>query len=127
MSAEQYRHHHILFSKRLWRAQDPTRDLRENQWLKPPLYDDEHSALHLVISSVPVPDWNMGDLILNRFEPVRGDYFKTVDKLLASIEGVAHNPRSDAVQRQLGELMVMAIDLQRPFVREGLAYERIAA
>lgn len=121
---EKYRHHHILFSKRLWRVQDPTRDLRETQWLKPPMYDEEHAALHEIVSSVPVPDWNMGQFILCHFEPVQGNYFKTVDNLLLSIESVARNPRSDSVQRTLGQLMVHAIDLQRPFVQEGLVYER---
>lgn len=124
---EKYRHHHILFSKRLWRSQDPTMKLRENQWLKPPMYDDAHAALHEAVGIVPVPDWNMGQLILRQFEPVRGDYFKSVDNLLLAVENVARNPRSDAVQRELGHLIVQAVDLQRPFVQEGLVRYEAAA
>ena len=117
---EKHRSHHLLFPKRLWRAQKPTRELSGQFWLKVPLYDDAHAELHANVSSVPVPDWNIGEIILRQIEPVVGDYFKSVDNLLQTIDRVSQNHRSDPVQRNLGQLMIMAIDLQRPYVVDGL-------
>lgn len=117
-----FKHHHILHSKRQWRAQEPTRELRENQWLKPPLYDDAHDRLHRAVGVVPLPDHAFAESILNRFKPVYGDYFASVDNLLFAIEGAAIGRHIDGIQRELGHLMIQAIDLQKPFIKEGIVY-----
>lgn len=91
------------------------------------MYDDAHAELHANIAGVPVPDWHLGQFILSHFEPVQGDYFKTVDNLLMAIETTKHNRHFDAVQCELGQLMVTAIDLQRPYVREGYCERALTA
>ena len=117
---EHYRHHHILFSRRLWRSQDPSLKLREQQWLKPLLDDEVHLALHKAVYGIPVPDWDMSQSILSHFEPSVGDYVRSLDNLLTAVENTKHDRHTNVIQRELGQVVLHSIELQRPFIIEGL-------
>lgn len=122
-----YREHHILYTDATYSSQEATRKLRNNQWLKPPIDDESHAALHKAIPTVPLLDHITARYVEADFEPIPGNYFKTVDSLLFAMEAAKHHFHANAVQKQLTALTMMAVDLQRVYIEEGLYHERRAS
>lgn len=112
--------HHLLFDRPLWELQKPSRSLRRTPELIFPMYEEPHGDLHRKIGCVPVMNYIMAERVSQRFEPVVGDRFKSVDKLLFALEATALHYRDRPVEHELLNLVALAIDLQRPYIREGL-------
>ena len=121
MSNPESRHyHHLLFNRKMWKAQETTKTLRENRWLKPPLDTDYHNELHKEVPFVPVPSYTMAERIQKNFVPVLHDYIGSMDNLIKAVEITANHPKAHLLERELGELMLVSLLGQRPFVIEGL-------
>lgn len=120
MSKERGHDHHVLFPRKLWRAQDPTTKLREIKWLKPPLDIDVHNELHRDVPMVPAPSYTMAERINKNFVPVLFDYVASLDNLAIAIERTIEHPKLSLLERELGELMLTSIIGQRPYLVEGL-------
>lgn len=115
--------HHVNSFKKQWLSQEPTRRLRDEHWLQPPLYDPPHMELHRQNpGGVPVPGDVMARQILRKLIVAPGDYVGTVDRYIRAIDEVCHQRSTDPIQRGIGELMMQAVELQRPFIKEGLVY-----
>lgn len=111
--------HHLLFPRVMWEAQKPVKELRQNPGLVLPLERDVHDSLHRHIGLVPVLNFMLAEQVLDRFEPDE-DAMRTVDNLLLCLNGVAWHHRTHPVEHQLLQLTELAIDLQRPYVKEGM-------
>jgi hypothetical protein len=112
--------HHILFSRNQWRANLSTRRLRNLPMLRPPIDAESHRELHKEYAVVPVPCHFMADRVERYFKPVEGDYMKSLDNLIAAFDEAAHYHKTRALERQVGELIVHALEVQRPYIEDGL-------
>lgn len=112
--------HHILFTRRTWVSQESTKRLRQNRWLIALIDPDSHRALHQAIATVPVLDHYMAERVNRDFMPVRGDHLRTMDELCFSIDSATRHPKAGVIERGIGQLVIEAVQLQKPFVAEGL-------
>lgn len=111
--------HHILFNRQEWTLRQDAESLREQPLLKPRMEREVHNELHRHCPPVPPLGYYALFRVRRDFE-VGSDVFSTMDNLLGAIETANKSPKSHAIERSLGELTMQAIDLQRPFIREGL-------
>jgi hypothetical protein len=79
----------------------------------------EHRALHRDLPAVPVLDIFSIQRLLRVYEPTP-DTMQNMDNYMRSIEQVMMSPKSHSIERQVASLAIHAVDLQRPYVREGL-------
>jgi len=85
-----------------------------------PLDTLSHTALHKAVSVVPLPDRHTIQRVASDFIPVRGDYLATMEALMESIDKASRHHRTQPLERDLACLAMRAIELQMPFVAEGL-------
>lgn len=112
--------HHILFTRETQCSQKATKALRVSRWLIPLIEHDPHKDLHRAIATVPVMDHFMAERVLANFSPVRNNYLATMDDLMFCIEDAMQHPRVNIIERGIGELVIAAIDMQKPYIKEGL-------
>ena len=112
--------HHVLFPKALHNVQEPTKQLRRNQWLIPPVEYEPHERLHRAVGIVAVMDYITANKVLKLYEPYPGDYIRSIEMLMFTMEAVAKSPRVPAIETGIVELAIAGIDAQLPFIREGL-------
>lgn len=110
--------HHILFNRRSWSTLGELAALRGNPRLIVPLESDIHRELHNEISHVPILSSQTARASLSLFEDysTTNDYIRSVEQLQSSIEQAIKHPRADYLERQIGELAVYALDLQKPYI-----------
>lgn len=111
--------HHILFEKALWMARPESRRVRTNGGLIVKLGQAEHTALHQTVSNVPPPNIYMARYMANEFYS-DGDIFENIDRLCHVIDGSIQHPKTSLIDKQIGALMIEAVELQVPFIREGV-------
>lgn len=111
--------HHILFNRQEWTLRPDGERLRETKSLMPLMDRDVHNELHRNVPTVPL----LGHVALYRvardFKPT-GDTFESMDRLMSAIEAAGRNPKSHPFEREIGALTVRAIDMQRPYIKEGI-------
>lgn len=115
------RPHHTQYTRKTMEAVPPLKCLRNNHWNKPPLEDAPHIALHKEIATVPLLDQYTAQAVHREFYPVEGDYIGTLYSLVRTIDQALKHPKVSDLQREVGHLTMMALELQVPFIREGLA------
>jgi hypothetical protein len=116
--------HHLLFDRAAWRSSDVRVDLRENRWLIPPIDVETHQELHKAVAVVPALDFYTAARVRRDFEAEPGQFMQNMDLLQLAIEDALKHPRSSGLQRDLGALTIQAIELQKPFIEEGLVWRR---
>jgi hypothetical protein len=99
----------------------PLKCLRENHWNKVPMFDAPHIALHKAIATVPLLDQYTAQAVHREFVPVEGDYIATLYSLVRTIDQSLKHPKVTELQRDVGQLTMQALEMQVPFIREGLA------
>lgn len=112
--------HHVLFSRKIWSSQDESKVLRCNRWLQPRLDTDSHRELHRNLASVPLPDHFMAARVLRLFRPVINNHLETIDNLMFAFDEAARHPRAGSVERQVGHLIIESLEIQLPYIKEGL-------
>lgn len=112
--------HHVLFYKAQHRAMEDTKVLCENKWLKPRIDTDVHTILHNEVVMVPVPDMHMAQRVRRDFEPVPGDYLASIDAYCFAIQEAQRCAKAGELERRIGDLVIMAVQMQKPFINEGL-------
>lgn len=113
-------YHHTLFNRSAWNSHEATKSLRGNRWLIPPLEADAERAIHENIACVPLPDPVTGIHIRNNFQAVEGNFVASMYEFVSTVERVLKHPKSSTLQRTLGALTAQAVELQIPYVKEGL-------
>lgn len=114
------RGHHVLFERRTWLAHDPNKKLRNMPGLIVPLHHTVHDALHKEIATVPVPNYRLGQGILNIYRDNPDDHMRSATNLLRAVEEAISHPRVRDVEYQLGNLIITSVEAQLPFIEEGL-------
>lgn len=111
--------HHLLFDRQEWSLRPEGILLRENPSLIITMDRGVHMELHRKCPSVPV----LGRFALYRaardFRPT-DDKLESVDNLLFAIDKANKSPKSHSLERSLGELTMQAIEMQKPYLIEGM-------
>lgn len=119
--------HHILHLRQEWTLRSNAERLRESPPLVPEIPRDIHEEIHANVPPVPLLGHHALAHIVKAYEPVRGDTLTSMDNLLFAMEAAARHERAHPIERNLAELAIQAVDLQRPYIREGLSYGTLAA
>ena len=111
--------HHVLFNKREWESRPQYKELRQNSGLIVPIDRDVHNELHRSVTQVPVLGY-YGIMAVQK-EFYRGrTHLDTVDNLLFALESVEGHPRLSDLDKALASIALQAVEIQRPFIVEGL-------
>ena len=108
--------HHVLFPRKMWDSQDPTKRLRQNPMLRVPIDDTE---LHASGLFVPVPPYAMAERIERLFVPVLSDYIGSLENFARAVEQSVR-VNSNCLERHLGDLIVASVLSQRPYIADQL-------
>lgn len=110
--------HHILFPRQEWELRPDAKNIRRSPLLIPRMNREVHNELHQNCPPVPLLGYYALQRILRDFHP-QVTTLTTMDNLMEMIE-TSNGPRTHAIERHMAELAVWAIDLQRPFIAEGM-------
>lgn len=111
--------HHIINPRAEWTLRPAGREIRNTQSLIPRIDREIHEAIHDECPPVPLLCYNALKLTVQKFEPVHNT-LKDMDNLMSAIEQATRHPRTHPIERDLAGLAIEAIDLQRPYIMEGL-------
>lgn len=107
--------HHLLHDRLSWSSRPESRKLRQTPSLVPELPRLVHEALHEDCPIVPLLGYHALQRVLATFEPVYST-IKTIDNLAQSIEEALTHHRTHPIERELGQLTIEAILLQRDYL-----------
>lgn len=114
--------HHILHDRVSWESRGEAKQIRRNKSLIVPLEHDTHKELHQQTPVVPLLGYYSLYRVLRDFEPDPNNYIDSVENLQRAIESANNHPKAHYVERQLGELTLHVLDLQKPFIEEDYGY-----
>jgi len=80
---------------------------------------DPHRELHANTPGVPPLDIFAQQRLANIYKPSQ-DVLLNMELYMRAIEKAMASPKAHSIERQVASLAIHAIDLQRPYVREGL-------
>ena len=114
--------HHFMFPASLHEAQSASRELRQMSRSTGYLDHDSHVELHQSISGVPVLSHYVA---LGALKHVRDSFIpdnpvERIEDLQRAIEVSMRQPRADRIEREIAELAVYALDIQKPFFDDAL-------
>jgi len=120
--------HHILHDRVSWEARPQSKLLRSTPSLVPALDRDVHNEIHANCPPVPTLGYHALTRVLREFQP-SANTLDTVDDLMFSINEASKHPKAHDIERQLCQLAIQAIDLQRPILKSGIVvqHRRIVA
>ncbi len=110
--------HHVLFPGKVHEAHPATKEIRRNHWLQVPILQIGHTALHNEVTIVPSLDRYTAARVLRDYVPHRGDYVRSVEDLMFTIEDALKHPRTTAIEISNAQVAVYALELQLPFLKE---------
>lgn len=119
--------HHILHHKQEWTLREKAELLRESPPLIPSIPREVHNEIHANCPPVPLLGYHALARTLSSYVPLWGDTLGSMDNLMFAMEEAQSHPRAHAIERDLAELAIQAVDLQRPYIREGLGHGTLAA
>ena len=107
--------HHLIYDRVSWTSRPEARQLRENKGLIVSIPRIEHEQNHRQTTAVPLLGYYALRRTLNIFE--RGDTaIETVENLMTAIETTSRHPKAHEIERDLSQLAIRAIELQRDFL-----------
>lgn len=107
--------HHILHSRQEWELRPEACRLRRNHTLIARMEVDAHKELHANCPAVPPLGFFVLMKTVRLFEPVRNT-ITSVENLQSAIEQAARMPRTHPIERDMSELTVEALELQKPYL-----------
>ena len=111
--------HHVNFPARMHRVMPESKWIREHPTLIPRIAEEQHVALHSLISAVPVADYHMVRRVARDYTP-SDDPMQAIDNLIKSYDTATRHPRARIIEKEVGKIIIAAYEMQRPFIREGL-------
>jgi hypothetical protein len=78
-----------------------------------------HKDLHSNAPGVPVLDVFTQQRVANLYVPTT-NILDNMELYMLAIEEAMTSPKSHSIERQVASLVIHAVDLQRPYIREGL-------
>jgi len=111
--------HHILHNKQEWSLRPESKALRETSSLVVRLDRPLHEELHRECPAVPLLGIHALERTLRTYEG-HSSHLVSMEHLMTAIEQSANHPKAHIIEKHLAELAIWSIDLQRPFVADGL-------
>lgn len=111
--------HHILYERRPWTHRREAEQLREMPSLIPSIDREAHNELHRHCPPVPLLGYHALLRTLSTYEP-SDDPLGSIGRLQLAMESAAEHPKAHPIERQLAYLAIHAVDLQVPYIKEGL-------
>lgn len=118
------RPHHLLFTRTSWESSVATRKLRQLPNFIIPMHEEVEEILHKHVTTVPLLDQYTARHAYREFVP-QTSYIGSIYGLMTAIEAGTRHPKATQIQKRLGELTVHAIELQVPYIREGMTATRV--
>lgn len=118
--------HHPIHNKQEWTLRPEAEYIREHPTLLFPMEVPLHNELHGNCPAVPLLGVYALKHIARNWEPDR-DKLQSLGNLQAAIEQAGEHPRAHPIEKQLGDLAIHAIDLQKPYLRESIGLRRLWA
>ena len=115
--------HHILYNRMEWRQRPEGLALREQPSLIMTIDRRTHEEIHRECPAVPVLGYHALCRTVRNYHPGE-DELSSMDNLLFAIEDSLMHPRAHRLERQLGLLVIEGIEVQRPFIKEGIMTSR---
>lgn len=112
--------HHVMFYKRLHEATPVHKMFRTKQLgLIARMGADYHKGLHAAVPGVPILDIFAQQRVANIYKPT-GNILDNMEEFMRAVEKAMASPKAHSIERQIACLAIHAVDLQRPFIREGI-------
>ena len=118
--------HHLFFDRKSWGLRPDGQRIRESRPFMVRMDNSVHDELHRVCPPVPVPDYFALQRI-SRSTNFNLPTLEAVDSLRFATEEAIRHPRAHDIEKALAGLMLDAIDVQMPFVRDALQNWRVYA
>ena len=112
--------HHILFCRRSFEADMANHYLRNKVGLIVLMDVGIHRELHQDLPEVPPLGRYLASLVRNelKYDP---NPLRAVDTFQRAVDTQMEHPRVHRLEREMAELTLAHIDLQLPYIREGIA------
>lgn len=114
--------HHILHHRALHEANKDSKILRNSLGMIALIDPDAHDALHRACPGVPPLDiWTAQrarSIMVPHPNPIQA-----IDNYLYAVDRATLSPKSHQIERDLAALTMMAVELQKPYIKEGLINE----
>ncbi|RTL04868.1 hypothetical protein EKK58_09600 [Candidatus Dependentiae bacterium] len=116
-----YDQHHMLFYRKAYDSMEETRLMRRDDRLIIPLDVLTHQALHKEVSCVPPPSIHLARAAMQEFQDFSKskDYLVNIDNFQKSIDRASKLYKMREIEKHIGQLIIHAIDLQKPFIKSG--------
>lgn len=111
--------HHLIHSQRQWSAEPIGQALRSQPSLIFRIRSETHNLLHDETPAVPLLGYHALRGTFQRYEPTH-DATKDIDGLCLAIDRTVRGQRFHPLERDLAGLAIEAIQLQRPYIMDGL-------
>lgn len=111
--------HHLLNTARQWNAEPIGKKLRENGSLIFRIDREVHEELHREVPPVPLLGHYALLGTIQRYQPSY-DPTKDLDALCLAMDKTVRGSRFNPIERELAGLAMEVIQLQKPFIYEGL-------
>ena len=108
--------HHILHTGMEWNLRPETRALRETPQLVPVIDRHVHNEIHRISPAVPLLSYYVMKRTVSLFEP-QATTIDTLDNLMLSIEEAARHRKAHRLERDLADVAIGALDIQRAILR----------
>ena len=118
--------HHLFFDRKAWALRPDGQRIRESRPFMVRMDNSAHNELHRVCPPVPVPDYFALQRI-SRSTNFNLPTLEAVDSLRFATEEAIRHPKAHDIEKALAGLMLDAIDVQMPFVRDALQTWRVYA
>jgi hypothetical protein len=82
-----------------------------------PLEHDTHKELHKATPTVPLLGYFALYRVARDFRGDSRDYLGNIEEIQRVIEEAGKSPKAHYVERQVGELAIHVLELQKPFIR----------
>lgn len=113
--------HHVIFYRSLHECMPVYKKFRERRMgLIARLGAGVHRELHDAVPGVPLLDIFTQQRVARMYKPTGENVLENMELYMFAVEAAMVSPKSHTVERQLSSLVLHAVDLQRPFVKDGL-------
>jgi len=121
--------HHLLFPRALHEAMGPTKLLRNNMGMQALIDVDSHNEIHRELNIVPVLDFHNASRVVSGMRKRRPlnpqDPLQSIDTYMFLVQEATMHPRNRELDVELGDLVIRAMELQRPIVAQGISRKTI--
>lgn len=111
--------HHIMWPRQEHSLRPAGLRLRVTPSLVPKIDREVHTELHRLTPPVPALGYHALNILKRDFQP-EGDTIDDLDQLMRRIEEALKRPRAHEIEREMGALTIMALELQKPFIEYGI-------